>query len=64
MKGHCFRLEPRSPGLSAIDCREQGALCYIDAYTEPDATGTLRTSTGETKELDRLRDTPLHLCRR
>ena len=48
-----------------IDVRFKGALCYIDAYTEPDATGTVWKVTGETKEqyLERLRNTPLHLCR-
>ena len=48
-----------------LDVRFRGALCYIDAYTEPDATGTSWKITGETKEqyLDRLRNTPLHLCR-
>jgi hypothetical protein len=48
-----------------LDVRFKGALCYIDAYREPDASGTTWKITGETKEqyLDRLRSTPLHLCR-
>ncbi len=48
-----------------LDVRFKGALCYIDAYREPDATTTTWKITGETKEqyLDRLRNTPIHLCR-
>ena len=48
-----------------LDVRFKGALCYIDAYAEPDATATTWKITGETKEqyLDRLRNTPTHLCR-
>jgi hypothetical protein len=47
-----------------IDVRFRGALCYIDAYTDP---GELhgRPPTGETREqwIERLKNTPHHLCR-
>jgi hypothetical protein len=48
-----------------IDVRFRGALCYIDAYTEPDVPPATKPPTGETREewLDRLRNTPIHLCR-
>ena len=49
-----------------IDIRFRGALCYIDAYREPyvgkdDPPAWL----GETREeyVERLRNTPIHLCR-
>ena len=49
-----------------LDVRFRGALCYIDAYTEPQepSPGLLR-ATGETREefLERVRSIPLHLCR-
>jgi len=48
-----------------IDVRFRGALCYIDAYTEPDVPRAMKPPTGETRKewLDRLRNTPIHLCR-
>jgi hypothetical protein len=48
-----------------LDIRFKGALCYIDAYTEPDITGAPWKATGETREqfVERLRNTPVHLCR-
>jgi hypothetical protein len=50
---------------TGLDVRFKGALCYIDAFTEPDACGATWKATGETKEqyLQRMRSTPLHLCR-
>ncbi len=49
-----------------LEIRFRGALCYIDAYTEPDTPppGLLR-ALGETREryAERLRATPVHLCR-
>ena len=49
-----------------IDVRFRGQFCYIDAYTEPCvpedyAPGVL----GESREehVERLRNTPIHLCR-
>ena len=51
--------------FSRIDVRFRGALCYIDAYTEPNLPGGSVPPTGETREqwLERLRNTPEHLCR-
>ena len=48
-----------------IDVRFRGALCYIDAYTEPDEPQSYQPPTGETREIyiERLRNTPTHLCR-
>ena len=52
--------------FTQLDIRFRGALCYIDAYTEPEkpSPGLLR-SRGETRQqyYDRLRATPAHLCR-
>ena len=49
-----------------LDIRFRGALCYIDAYTEPElpSRGLLR-ALGETRQqyLNRLQNVPLHLCR-
>jgi hypothetical protein len=49
-----------------IDVRFRGALCYIDAYCEPDppSRATLR-ATGETaaEYVARVRAIPMHLCR-
>jgi hypothetical protein len=48
-----------------LDIRFKGALCYIDAFTEPDTRGSPWKATGETREqfVERLRSTPTHLCR-
>jgi hypothetical protein len=49
-----------------LDIRFRGALCYIDAYTEPEQpTKELLQVTGETRAqfLERVRSVPLHLCR-
>lgn len=52
--------------FTRIHVRFKGALCYIDAYQEP-YVGERHPSAdlGETREqyLERLRDTPIHLCR-
>ena len=52
--------------FTRLDIRFRGALCYIDAYTEPAAPsrGLLR-ALDETHQqyLQRLRNVPLHLCR-
>jgi hypothetical protein len=47
-----------------IDVRFRGALCYIDAYSEPGAPPRVPPG-GETPEqwVERLRNTPTHLCR-
>ena len=49
-----------------IDVRFKGALCYIDAYQEPCVGKDHPTAChGETREeyVERLRNTPTHLCR-
>jgi hypothetical protein len=49
-----------------IEIRFRGALCYIDAFKEPDVgRGNPTVSFGESREqfIDRLRNTPVHLCR-
>ena len=52
--------------FTRLDIRFRGALCYVDAYTEPEmpSRGLLRTL-GETRQqyLGRVRNVPLHLCR-
>jgi hypothetical protein len=51
--------------FTRIDVRFRGALCYIDVYTEPDVPRGSPPPRGETRDhwLDRIRNTPLHLCR-
>jgi hypothetical protein len=51
--------------FTQIDVRFKGALCYIDAYTEPDLPRGSKPPSGETREqwMERLRNTPYHLCR-
>ena len=49
-----------------LDIRFRGALCYIDAFTEPELpSASLLKATGETKEqfVERLRSVPTHLGR-
>jgi len=49
-----------------LDVRFRGALCYVDAFTEPqEPPASLLKGTGETREqfLERLRATPTHLVR-
>ena len=49
-----------------LGVRFRGALCYIDAFIEPDVpTRRQLQRLGETREeyLDRRRDLPIHLCR-
>ncbi len=49
-----------------IDVRFRGALCYIDAYTEPYVPDEFDPSDyRETREehIERLRNIPTHLCR-
>ena len=51
---------------SRIDVKFRGALCYIDAYQEPQVGKKHPTAAfGETREefINRLRNTPTHLCR-
>ena len=52
--------------FTRLGIRFRGALCYIDAYTEPPEPSPDRLhATGETREqfLERLRNSPLHHCR-
>ena len=54
--------------FTRIDVKFRGALCYIDAYQEPDAPEGEKHFTadsGETREeyIERLRNTPIHLVR-
>lgn len=48
-----------------LDIRFKGALCYVDAFLEPDTRGSPWDATGETREqfVERLRSAPTHLCR-
>ena len=49
-----------------IEVRFKGKFCYIDAYTEPNvAPGWPPADFPETREqhIERLRNTPTHLCR-
>ena len=49
-----------------LGVRFKGALCYIDAYVEPDPPTRSQLQTlGETREeyLERRRDWAIHLCR-
>ena len=49
-----------------LDIRFRGSLCYIDAYTDPGVpSGAPWKRLGESREhyLERLRNTPTHLCR-
>jgi hypothetical protein len=52
--------------FNRIAVRFRGALCYIDAYLEPqEPAPRLLELTGETREqyFERLKDYPTHLCR-
>jgi len=57
------------PGTTPDDSLEstyaRGALCYIDAYTQPDLPRGCSPPPGETLDgwKERLRNTPTHLCR-
>src|SRR5437763_14683905 len=51
-----------------LDIRFRGQFCYVDAYTDPEpslAPGWPPPDWPETREqmLERLRNTPTHLCR-
>jgi hypothetical protein len=49
-----------------LDIRFRGSFCYVDAFIEPEEpSASLLQSTGEPREqfVERLRATPLHLCR-
>lgn len=48
-----------------LDIRFKGPFCYIDAYTEPAPPRGRWTDRTQTREqfMERLRNTPTHLCR-
>jgi hypothetical protein len=49
-----------------LDIRYRGALCYMDAYTEPEAPSEeMLRLRGQTREqaLEQMRAMPTHLCR-
>jgi hypothetical protein len=49
-----------------LDIRFRGALCYIDAYQEPDVPRGWPPKDGcisREEYIERLRNTPIHLCR-
>ncbi len=51
---------------SRLEFRFRGALCYVDAYTEPESPSRqMLKGAGETREqfLERMRNVPVHLCR-
>lgn len=45
-----------------LDIRFRGQFCYVDAYREPEPLGPNWPETRE-EHLERLRSTPVHLCR-
>lgn len=52
--------------FTRLGIRFRGALCYIDAFTEPvKPKPSLLKITGETREqyMERMRNNPIHLCR-
>ncbi|MBI4218593.1 MAG: hypothetical protein HY682_00515 [Chloroflexi bacterium] len=60
--------EQHSAGrYTRLEVRFRGLFCYVDAYTEPEPCGAdwLPPGGRETREeyLERLRNTPGHLCR-
>ena len=51
--------------FARVEVRFRGALCYIDVYTEPNVARDGGPGPGETRAewTERLRNTPIHLCR-
>ncbi len=61
-----FAAENYAGKYTRLDIRFRGQFCYIDAYTEPFiADGWPPADWPETREetIERLRNTPTHLCR-
>jgi hypothetical protein len=61
-----FAAENYAGQYTRLDIRFRGQFFYIDAYTEPDvADGWPPDTWPETREemIERLRSTPIHLCR-
>jgi hypothetical protein len=50
---------------SRLEIRFHNQFCYVDAYQEPEAGASPSPGSGETGAayLERLRNTPTHLCR-
>ena len=46
-----------------LDIRFRGHFCYVDAFIEPETTGDAIGGETATRRRERLRNTPLHLCR-
>jgi hypothetical protein len=54
------------PGeFTRVDVRFRGALCYIDVYSEHEVPRRSTPRRGETRDqwIERLRNSPTHLCR-
>ena len=63
---HAVAIEQFSGRYTRLEIRFRGQFCYIDAYTEPRISKNWPPPNWpETKEeyLDRMRSTPVHLCR-
>ena len=63
---HAVANEQYSGRYKRLDIRFRGQFCYIDAYTEPRISENWSPPNWpETREeyLDRMRNTPVHLCR-
>jgi len=63
---HAVANEQFSGRYKRLDIRFRGQVCYIDAYTEPRVSENWPPPNWpETREeyLDRMRNTPVHLCR-
>jgi hypothetical protein len=61
-----FAAENYAGQYTRLDIRFRGQFCYVDAYTEPDVSdGWAPDDWPETREdmIERLRSTPIHLCR-
>jgi hypothetical protein len=61
-----YAAEHHAGTYTRLGIRFRGALCYVDAYVEPEEpSAELLEVTGETREelLERLRSNPLHLFR-
>jgi hypothetical protein len=61
-----FAAENYAGKYNSLDIRFRGQFCYVDAYVEPDvAEGWPPDHWSESREemIERLRNTPVHLCR-
>ena len=46
-----------------IEIKFRGAFCYIDVFTNPPVSHKMPVDKTQAEMLDRLRNTPTHLCR-